>query len=67
MDVDSLMRRYRMERRRLLEFVLSAGLAAEVWPPPGVESLSDVDLDRVSADYVLDRVKSGELGVLLFR
>lgn len=60
MENDALLRRYRRERRRLLEFILSAGLAAEVRPPPGAESLSDVDLDVVSADYVLERVKSGE-------
>ncbi|CAA6666869.1 unnamed protein product [Spirodela intermedia] len=48
MENDALLRRYRRERRRLLEFILSAGLA-----------FIDVDLDVVSADYVLERVKSG--------
>ncbi|MQL77138.1 hypothetical protein Taro_009527, partial [Colocasia esculenta] len=57
-----LLERYRRDRRRLLDFILSAGLASEVRPPPGAASLSDVDLDVVSADYVLERVKSG--GVL---
>uniref|UniRef100_A0A1D1XXQ8 GTP-dependent nucleic acid-binding protein engD n=1 Tax=Anthurium amnicola TaxID=1678845 RepID=A0A1D1XXQ8_9ARAE len=58
----SLLQRYRRDRRRLIDFILSAGLAAEVRPPPGAASLSDVDLDVVSADYVLERAKSG--GVL---
>ncbi|MQL72562.1 hypothetical protein Taro_004897 [Colocasia esculenta] len=57
-----LLERYRRDHRRLLDFILSAGLASEVRPPPGAVSLLDIDLDVVSADYVLERVKSG--GVL---
>ncbi|MQM20506.1 hypothetical protein Taro_053527, partial [Colocasia esculenta] len=57
-----LLERCRRDRRRLLDFILSAGLASEVRTPPDAASLSDIDLDVVSADYVLERDKSG--GVL---
>ncbi|XP_078442057.1 DNA topoisomerase 4 subunit B (DUF810) [Wolffia australiana] len=62
MEINALLHRYRQERRELLEFILSAGLASEVRPPPGAGSILDVDLDFVSANYVLERVQSG--GVL---
>ncbi|KAK1327051.1 hypothetical protein QJS10_CPA01g02426 [Acorus calamus] len=54
MENHLLLQRYRRDRRNLLDFILSSGLAGDVRPPP-----RDVDLDTLSVDYVVDRVKSG--------
>ncbi|KAK1274447.1 hypothetical protein QJS04_geneDACA022258 [Acorus gramineus] len=56
MENHLLLQRYRRDRRNLLDFILSSGLAGDVRPPP-----RDVDLDTLSVDYVVDRVKSGKL------
>ncbi|XP_057464111.1 uncharacterized protein LOC130753931 [Actinidia eriantha] len=50
----SLPQRYRRDRRQLLSFIISSSRT--------IASLSDADLDYISADHVLDCVKSG--GVL---
>ncbi|CAH2071252.1 unnamed protein product [Thlaspi arvense] len=55
--MNSLLQRYRSDRRKLLEFLVSSGLVTELRSPSG--SLSPADLDALSADYVLDCVKSG--------
>ncbi|KAK4801518.1 hypothetical protein SAY86_022005 [Trapa natans] len=54
----SLLHLYRRDRRKLLEFLisLSAPSSSEV---DGAVSLSDVDLDTISADYVISRIQSG--------
>ncbi|XP_059444572.1 protein unc-13 homolog [Corylus avellana] len=58
-----LLQRYRGDRRKLLEFLLSSGLITELRTPAGpIAALSDVDLDKLSADYVLHCIKYG--GVL---
>lgn len=57
-----LLQRYRSERRKLLEFILSAGLVREIRNPPGAVELCDVDMDTISIDHVLECVKQG--GVL---
>ncbi|KFK31928.1 hypothetical protein AALP_AA6G177300 [Arabis alpina] len=58
--MDSLLQRYRNDRRKLLEFLMSSGLVKELRSPSGsITSLSPSDLDSLSADYVLDCVKSG--------
>ncbi|XVF51538.1 hypothetical protein PTKIN_Ptkin04bG0192800 [Pterospermum kingtungense] len=60
MEHDSLLQRYRSDRRKLLEFLLSSGLVKEIRAPSGsTPSLSDADFDKLSADYILHCVKSG--------
>ncbi|XP_024031945.1 uncharacterized protein LOC21393848 isoform X2 [Morus notabilis] len=59
-EASSLLERYRRDRRKLLEFLLSSGLAKELRTPSGpTTSLSHIDFDNLSADYVLDRLSSG--------
>ncbi|MCD7447586.1 hypothetical protein HAX54_032204 [Datura stramonium] len=63
METNSLLQRYRSDRRKLLEFMLSCGLIKEIRTPSGPTlSLSNINLDVISADYVLECVQSG--GVL---
>ncbi|XP_010434591.1 PREDICTED: uncharacterized protein LOC104718523 isoform X1 [Camelina sativa] len=58
--MDSLLQRYRNDRRKLLEFLMSSGLVTELRSPSGSSASSlSPDLDSLSADYVLDCVKSG--------
>lgn len=61
MEHQPLLQRYRRDRRKLLEFLLSSsGLVTELRTPTGsAASLSHIDFDTLSADYVLDCVKSG--------
>lgn len=59
MEQDSLLQRYRRDRRKLLEFLLSSGLIKEVRTPSGSTPLSDADFDKLSADYILHCIKSG--------
>ncbi|XP_062025922.1 protein unc-13 homolog isoform X1 [Rosa rugosa] len=47
----SLFHRYRRDRRKLLEFLLSSSASSS--------SLSHINFDTLSADYVINRVKSG--------
>lgn len=58
---NSLLQKYRSDRRKLLEFIMSAGLVREIRTPPGAVELRDVDLDTVSIDYVLECVQQGIL------
>jgi hypothetical protein len=56
-----LLQRYRGDRRKLLEFLLSSGLITELRTPAGsIDALSDVELDKLSADYVLHCIKYGQ-------
>ncbi|WOL10032.1 hypothetical protein Cni_G18786 [Canna indica] len=57
MESSPLLQRYRSDRRKLLEFLLSTGLVRA----PALASLDSagVDLDNVSADYVLECIQSG--------
>ncbi|KAL0645449.1 hypothetical protein Bca4012_043740 [Brassica carinata] len=59
--MNSLLERYRNDRRKLMEFLMSSGLVKELRSHSGSSSasLSPADLDALSADYVLDCVKSG--------
>ncbi|KAI3468779.1 hypothetical protein Pfo_025442 [Paulownia fortunei] len=58
-----LLRRYRSDRRKLLEFLLSSGLIKKVTTPAGpTTSFSNIDFDSLSTDYVLECIQSG--GVL---
>ncbi|EFH50969.1 hypothetical protein ARALYDRAFT_327303 [Arabidopsis lyrata subsp. lyrata] len=58
--MNSMLQRYRNDRRKLMEFLMSSGLVKELRSPSGSStSLSPADLDALSADYVLDCVKSG--------
>lgn len=66
MENDFLLHKHRSDRRKLLEFIISAGLVGEVRTPPGAVEWRDVDLDTVSIDYVLECVKHGIL-VQLFK
>ena len=60
-EASSLLERYRLDRRKLLEFLLSSGLVKELRTPSGpTTSLSPFDFDNLSADYVLDRLVSGK-------
>ncbi|OWM63959.1 hypothetical protein CDL15_Pgr006185 [Punica granatum] len=54
----SLLHQYRRDRRKLLEYLISSSSSSS---PAGLaaSSLSDVDLDTISADYVLSRLQSG--------
>ncbi|XP_073055673.1 protein unc-13 homolog isoform X1 [Primulina eburnea] len=57
------LRKYRDDRRRLLEFVLSSGLIKEIRTPAGpTTSFSSINFDSISTDYVLECINSG--GVL---
>ncbi|KAJ4823461.1 hypothetical protein Tsubulata_019697, partial [Turnera subulata] len=54
------LQRYRSDRRKLLEFLLSSGLFKELRTPSGpTTSLSALDFDSLSADYILHSLKSG--------
>ncbi|GMP28625.1 hypothetical protein CsSME_00004091 [Camellia sinensis var. sinensis] len=56
----SLLQRYRSDRRQLLSFILSSGLIRELRSPTGpTSSVSDSDLELLSADYVLQCAQSG--------
>ncbi|KAL5551787.1 hypothetical protein UlMin_001963 [Ulmus minor] len=60
MEQASLLQRYRSDRRKLLEFLLSSGLVTELRTPSGsTTSLSGINFDALSADYVLDCLVSG--------
>ncbi|KAJ0559124.1 hypothetical protein HanHA300_Chr06g0196891 [Helianthus annuus] len=50
----SLLHRYRHDRRKLLDFILSSGLIRS-------SSTSDIDFDSISADYVIECIQSGGL------
>lgn len=59
--VSSFLQRYRQDRTKLLEFLLSSASVKEIRTPSGAAaSLSAVDFDSVSADYVVQCLKSGE-------
>ncbi|KAI5655545.1 hypothetical protein M9H77_32732 [Catharanthus roseus] len=64
MDASSLLEFYRSDRRKLLEFLLSSGLIKEIRTASGssTTSLSSINLDYISTDYVLQSIQSG--GVL---
>ncbi|KAF5729965.1 hypothetical protein HS088_TW20G00334 [Tripterygium wilfordii] len=64
MEQTRLLERYRRDRRKLLEFLLSSGLINEVRNPSSstASSVSDIDVDSLSADYLLHCITSG--GVL---
>lgn len=56
----TLLHHYRRDRRKLLEFLLSSGLIKELRTPSGpTNSLSNLDFDSLSADYIIHCVKSG--------
>ncbi|XP_052307929.1 protein unc-13 homolog isoform X4 [Populus trichocarpa] len=56
----TLLHHYRRDRRKLLEFLLSSGLIKEPRTPSGpTNSLSNLDFDSLSADYIIHCVKSG--------
>ncbi|XP_020539590.1 protein unc-13 homolog isoform X2 [Jatropha curcas] len=60
MEQAALLQRHRRDRRKLLEFLLSSGLIKELRTPSGpINSLSNIDFDSVSADYILHCLKSG--------
>ena len=58
--MESLLQRYRRDRRKLLDFILSS---APIHQGPTssapTANISDSDLDVLSADYVLDCLNSG--------
>ncbi|XP_042503739.1 protein unc-13 homolog [Macadamia integrifolia] len=58
MEILRLRERYRCERRKLLDFLLSTSLIKEFRTPSDDVDLSGVDLDTISADYVLDCIRS---------
>ncbi|GMP83849.1 hypothetical protein ACSBR2_035717 [Camellia fascicularis] len=56
----SLLQRNHSDRRQLLSFILSSGLIKELRSPTGAtSSVSDSDLELLSADYVLQCAQSG--------
>ncbi|KAL7608412.1 hypothetical protein Lser_V15G09834 [Lactuca serriola] len=50
-----LLQRYRRDRRKLLNFIVSSELITDIRKFPG----SAIDFDVISADYVLECIKSG--------
>ncbi|KAM7494210.1 hypothetical protein LguiB_028819 [Lonicera macranthoides] len=64
MEPSSLLQRYRHDRRKLLDFILSSGLIKEIRTSSSgsTTSLSNINFDVLSADYVLHCIQSG--GVL---
>ncbi|KAK6935344.1 hypothetical protein RJ641_035499 [Dillenia turbinata] len=54
MEATHLLQRYRRDRRKLLEFVLSSVFIKQIQNPCG----GPIDLDTLSTDYVLERVNS---------
>ncbi|XP_023540981.1 uncharacterized protein LOC111801201 isoform X3 [Cucurbita pepo subsp. pepo] len=60
MESGSLLQRYRRDRKKLLAFLLSSRFVRELRTPAGpVTDFSAVDLDSLSASYVLECIKSG--------
>lgn len=56
----TLLHHYRRDRRKLLEFLLSSGLIKELRAPSApTNSLSNLDFDSLSADYIIHCLKSG--------
>lgn len=65
----ALVNHYRCDRRKLLEFLLSSGLIKELRTPSGptpTNSLSNLDFDSISADYIIHCVESGIVITLYF-
>ncbi|KAJ8767614.1 hypothetical protein K2173_018172 [Erythroxylum novogranatense] len=59
MERSTLLERYRHDRRKLIEFLLASGLIKELRTPSGpADSLANIDFDRLSADHILECVKS---------
>lgn len=57
---DPLLLKYRSDRRKLLQFLLSPSFIKEIKSPAGKStSVSNIDFDSLSADYVLECVQSG--------
>ncbi|XP_058104836.1 protein unc-13 homolog isoform X2 [Magnolia sinica] len=54
-----LLHKYRSDRRKLLDFILSVGLIREIQTPQGAISLRDIDLDAVSVDSILECANHG--------
>ncbi|KAG8374878.1 hypothetical protein BUALT_Bualt10G0041300 [Buddleja alternifolia] len=55
-----LLLRYRSDRRKLLEFLLTSGLIKEIKTPAGpTTSISSINFDSLSTDYVLECILSG--------
>ncbi|RVW16375.1 hypothetical protein CK203_067826 [Vitis vinifera] len=58
--MESLLQRYRRDRRKLLDFILSSASIHQIPTSSApTANVSDSDLDVVSADYVLGCLKSG--------
>uniref|UniRef100_A0A2P2M0U9 Uncharacterized protein MANES_01G065400 n=4 Tax=Rhizophora mucronata TaxID=61149 RepID=A0A2P2M0U9_RHIMU len=59
----ALLQRYRLDRRKLIGFLYTSGLIKELRTPSGpIDSFSEIDFDAISADHILQCIKSG--GVL---
>ncbi|GER43304.1 hypothetical protein STAS_20150 [Striga asiatica] len=57
-----LLRRYRSDRRKLLEFLLSSTLVSGIKTPAGpTTSFSNINFDSLSADYLLECIQSGRV------
>lgn len=55
-----LLRTYRDDRRKLLEFLLSSGFIKEIRTPAGLTtSVSSINFDSISTDYVLECFNTG--------
>lgn len=57
-----LLRRYRSDRRKLLEFLLSSGLIKEITTPEGptTTAFSNIEFDSLSTDYVIECIRTGK-------
>ncbi|GFQ01345.1 hypothetical protein PHJA_002278400 [Phtheirospermum japonicum] len=57
-----LLSRYRSDRRKLMEFLLSSSLTKGIKTPAGpTTSFSNINFDSLSADYVLECIQSGRV------
>ncbi|GMP85749.1 hypothetical protein CsSME_00038790 [Camellia sinensis var. sinensis] len=55
----SLLQRYHSDRRQILSFILSSCLIRDLWSPTGAtSSVSDSDLELLSANYILQCAQS---------
>ncbi|KAF3788517.1 hypothetical protein EJ110_NYTH20046 [Nymphaea thermarum] len=53
--------RLRSDRRKLIEFIISSNVIKAVDFPTGTSGVEDVDLDAISADYMLECAVNGKV------
>ncbi|XP_031476221.1 protein unc-13 homolog isoform X2 [Nymphaea colorata] len=56
-----LLERLRLDRHKLIEFIISSNVIKAVDFPTGTSGVEDVDLDAISADYMLECAVNGKV------